>query len=101
MNHSNIKPGRVSAAAALALACCAMLGLGGCAGPTQVDRQFGQSLKQVLAKQVIYPEAGRNRDPVSGIDGQAAAGAYATYQKSFVAPEPQTNALTIGIGGKQ
>ncbi|RJG17811.1 hypothetical protein [Massilia cavernae] len=75
----------------LALAAC----LAGCAH----ERPVGASVSLAMAQQVIDPLAGSNRDPVKGIDGQAAKSSYDAYQKSYRSPQPQPNVFTIGIGG--
>lgn len=85
----------------LAVALCAVTACAGCATSPQLDRQFGASVAALRAQQVLHPQAGQNRDPVSGIDGQAAAAAYDNYQKSFSAPAPQNGAFTIGVGARQ
>ncbi|NVI83391.1 pilus assembly protein [Janthinobacterium sp. BJB401] len=76
----------------------AALAASGCAATPNLDRQFGHSVAQLRARQVLPPQAGANRDPVAGIDGKAAQAAYAAYQKSFAAPAPQGAAFTIGVG---
>lgn len=73
-----------------------MLVLNGCALSPRVDRQFGSSVHQALVQQTVNPQAGANRSPVNGLDGQAAAAVYENYQKSFRAPEAQTGSLTTG-----
>ena len=68
-----------------ALAVCALLSA--CAATTpDWDRHFGETIHTALASQIINPEAARNADPVSGIDGAAAHAALQNYQKSFAAP---------------
>jgi hypothetical protein len=47
---------------------------------------------------VINPQAGLNRDPVTGLDGKAAVAGYNAYQKSFSAPVPQSGGMTISLG---
>ncbi len=88
------------------LPCAALLSLlllAGCAATTTpvLDSHFGESVALLKAQQIMYPDAYRNMDPVSGIDGKAGASAYQRYQKSFAAPEPQPNVFTIGVGGRQ
>lgn len=78
----------------------AALAASGCAATPNLDRQFGHSVAQLRARQVLAPQAGANRDPVAGIDGKAAQAAHAAYQKSFAAPAPQGAALTIGVGAR-
>ncbi len=69
----------------------------GCTTTPHFDRNFGRSVDLLRAQQVINPQAGLNRDPVTG---PAVAG-YNAYQKSFSAPVPQSSTLTIGVGGRQ
>jgi hypothetical protein len=78
--------------------------LSACAGPVvdttpQWDASFGVNTRIALAQQVIHPEAGRNRDPVSGMDGRAARSVYERYQKSYTEPAPQPSTFTIGVSG--
>lgn len=71
-----------------ALACAALLSA--CASTTPVlDANFGNAVRAARAAQTLNPNASANRDPVLGIDGQAAASAQDRYQESFKAP-PQT-----------
>ena len=82
-------------------ACAALLlTVAGCTSTTpNLDRHFGDGLNLAKAQQTLNPQAGRNLDPVSGIDGKAAKSAYDEYQKSYRMPVLQPNAFTIGIGG--
>ena len=86
------------------LPCAALISLlAGCAATTTpvLDSHFGESVALLKAQQIMYPDAYRNTNPVSGMDGKAGASAYQRYQKSFAAPEPQPNVFTIGVGGRQ
>ncbi len=78
-----------------------MILLAGCAeSPVhtrELDTRFGDAVRQARARQTLNPEASRNTDPVSGIDGVAAQHAIEEYQKSFREPPPSFNVL--GIGG--
>ncbi|WP_332853404.1 hypothetical protein [Duganella sp. S19_KUP01_CR8] len=65
----------------------------------QWDRHFGDVARVTLAQQVIDPDAGRNRDPVAGMDGRAAHSAFVRYQKASSDPAPQPSAFTIGVSG--
>lgn len=75
------------------------LWLGACAVPATpaYDAKFGEAVRQAVALQTLNPEAGRNADPVTGIDGQAGKAAIDRYQQSFRAP-PQTFEV-FDIGG--
>ena len=86
------------------LPCAVLISLlAGCAATTTpvLDSHFGESVTLLKAQQIMYPDAYRNMDPVSGMDGKSGASAYQRYQKSFSAPEPQTNVFAIGVGGRQ
>ena len=84
----------------MALTAALTLLLAGCAQQTpRLDARMEQSVRLLNVQQVRFPAAGRDAAPVDGIDGRAGASAYAQYQKSFQAPEPQPQAFTIGIGG--
>lgn len=63
----------------------------------EVDARFGDAVRQARARQTIDPEAGKNTDPVAGIDGEAARATMTEYYKSFKEPPPTFNIL--GIGG--
>ena len=56
---------------------------------TMLDRNWGTSLKEVKRSQILYPEAGKNPDPVVGLDGQAAAASMESYRKGFIKKEKQ------------
>lgn len=76
--------------------------LAGCAPTTPGwDAAFGESVRIATARQIIDPDASRNADPVSGIDGRAAKEAMTRYQKSFAEKEPQQNVFTINVGGNR
>ena len=82
-------------AAAILLTCVA------CSTPTpMIDKHFGEAVSLINAQQILHPGAGANPNPVAGIDGVAGKSAYDQYQKSFREPTPQSNAFTIGVGGK-
>lgn len=63
-----------------------------------LESQMGNSVTLLRAQQIMNPEASRNTDPASGINGKEAQSAYGQYQKSFHSPELQGGAFTIGIG---
>lgn len=66
----------MAAGPALLLSACA-------ATSPQADARFGLSLRATLAAQVAHPDAGRNANPVDGIDGRAARAAQESYEHSF------------------
>ena len=73
--------------------------LAGCLTSTpHWDATFGDSVNQIKEMQTLNPQATATTDPVAGIDGNAAAAAQKSYAKSFTAPPPPANSLTIGVG---
>ncbi len=77
----------------------AVVVLTGCAGADtpRLDARFGEAVRAARAQQTVDPEASRNADPVSGIDGVAAKQAMDRYRDSFKRP-PETFSV-INIGG--
>jgi hypothetical protein len=76
------------------------LALGGCATPTPyLDQHFGLAVNTAKAQQTLNPEASRNPDPVTGMDGIAADNSVDEYHKSFKAPPPTFPVINIGVGG--
>ena len=63
------------------------------------DRHFGEIARVALAQQVVNADAGRNGDPVAGMDGRAANAVFERYQKASSNPAPQPAAFTIGVSG--
>lgn len=58
--------------------------LSACAGPARQDEaSYGRSVRATLATQILHPEAVRNANPVSGMDGAAALSAHQKYERSF------------------
>lgn len=71
--------------------------LTGCVSPTpMLDEHFGDAVRAAKEQQILNPDAGRNTDPVAGLDGPAAKEAVDRYQDSFKAPPPVTNVINIG-----
>jgi hypothetical protein len=60
------------------------------------DARFGDAVRQAKALQTLDPEAGRNADPVTGIDGQAGKSAIDRYQESFRTPPQTFDVFNIG-----
>jgi hypothetical protein len=48
-----------------------------------VERNWGRSLESMRYMQMVDPEAGKNLDPVEGLDGNASENTVNKYQKSF------------------
>ena len=77
---------------------CAAALVSGCASHTpHLDRQFGSAARAAAQQQVLNP-ATPTTPLITGMDGKAAKSAYDNYQKSYKDPQPQTGALSIGVG---
>jgi hypothetical protein len=75
------------------------LSLAGCLTSTpQWDAHFGETVQQLSASQVLNPEAGSNSDPVTGVDGGAAAATMFRYDKSFSQPAVISSPYGVGLG---
>ena len=79
-----------------------VVALSGCAVSTtpKTDARLGEALTVMRAQQTLNPEASRNTDPVTGLDGKAAKGALDNYRDSFRQPPVEAASfLSIGVGG--
>ncbi|MEA3385795.1 MAG: hypothetical protein U9Q89_05015 [Thermodesulfobacteriota bacterium] len=64
---------------------------------TMLVRNWGTSLEATKQSQILNPEAGKNLDPVVGLDGQAAEASMEKYRKGFKEKQQaQTLEFTIG-----
>ncbi len=56
----------------------------GC-GPreTMLDKNWGSSFESAKQSQILNPEAGKNPDPVVGLDGRAAGNNMEKYRQRF------------------
>lgn len=76
----------------------ALSAFSGCAGPTQLDRNWGKSFESAKSKQILNPEAGQNLDPVDELDGQAAEITLGTYRKSFDRKGSKKQVYNLNLG---
>ncbi|WP_419661472.1 hypothetical protein [Desulfosarcina variabilis] len=63
-----------------------VVGLYGCSGTatgrqTRLNQNWGRSFESALYNQTLNPEAGKNLEPVEGIDGSAAEGIVSDHLK--------------------
>ena len=67
-----------------------------------VDQHYGQAVTAAKDTQTLNPQATRNPNAVSGIDGMAAKETMDRYVDSFKAPPPTMNVINIGgsLGGQ-
>ena len=69
---------------------------GGCTAlHSRVEMDYGNSFKQARSNQILNPEAGKNLNLVSGLDGQVAQIVIENYRKDFEKPSPAAAAFTM------
>jgi hypothetical protein len=69
-----------------------------CAPTTPLlDKQFGDSVRQTRAQQIMNPQAGGDA-PVNGVDGVVARESIGRYRSSFREPIPVPSQMTSGTG---
>ncbi len=77
--------------------------LAGCTATTtpRYDEKFGEAANMAKAQQVINPDASQSRNPVKGIDGQAAKSSMDNYHKAYESPTaaPSGGVGSIGVMG--
>jgi hypothetical protein len=61
----------------------ALLGLAGCYPPSALELDYGNSVRNNIAQQVVNPRAGFEPKPAVGLSPQAAANEMERYDKSF------------------
>ena len=83
------------------LALTLLLGTGCSHVTPNYDARFGDAVRDAKRKMTINPDAGKDGNPVVGMDGRAARESMVQYQKSYKAPPPAVNVINIGgaIGG--
>ncbi len=74
----------------------ALLGLAGCYPPSALEMDYGNSVRNNVAQQVVNPNAGFNPKPAVGLPPQAAAGEMEKYDKSFKAEEKKALEMKMG-----
>ena len=73
----------------LALA-AALLGLVGCFPPSALEMDYGNSVHNNIAQQVVNPKAGFEEKPAVGLPPQAARNTMEQYDKSFKGQEKKS-----------
>ena len=79
----------------------------GCAGlnqekvtlspPSRLEMDYGTSFNLMKFNQIANPEAEKDLEPVTGLDGQAAKATLDRYRKDFEKPA-EAPAYTLSIG---
>ena len=72
-----------------------------CTGPNRVEENYGTSVKVTKFHQMLDPDAEKNLEPVTGMDGKAAQTSIETYRKGFETPaEIPQYIFNMGGNGK-
>ena len=61
----------------------ALLGLAGCFPPSALEMDYGNSVRNNTAQQVVNPQAGFNPKPAVGLSPHAVEGEMGKYDKGF------------------
>lgn len=69
----------------------------GCAGTTELDRNWGRSFDTAKSSQILNPDAQKNLEPVVGLGGGAAEMIMEAYRGSF-APAEGEESYTVNLG---
>ena len=77
----------------------ALLGLTGCYPPSALEMDYGNSIRNNIAQQVVNPQAGFNPKPAVGLPPRAAEGEMRRYDASF-APAEKTKKEDLTIKGE-
>ncbi|MBT2333882.1 hypothetical protein J7E49_08185 [Variovorax paradoxus] len=83
------------------LALTLLLGTGCSHVTPNYDARFGDAVREAKRNMTINPDAGKDGNPVVGMDGRAARESMQQYHESYKAPPPAVNVINIGgaIGG--
>ena len=65
----------------------ALLGLAGCYPPSALEMDYGNSVRNNIAQQVVNPRAGFDPKPAVGLSPRAAEGEMRRYDASFAPVE--------------
>jgi len=84
MDKKTLAPPKTWKRLALGLA---LLGLAGCYPPSALDMDYGNSVRNNIAQQVVNPRAGFKPEPAVGLSPQAAANELEKYDKTFKADD--------------
>lgn len=67
----------------------------------EFDARFGEAVQRSTKRQILDPDAANANAGIDhpGIDGKAGKAVMDRYHKSMVHPQPQPDAMSIGVGG--
>jgi len=67
------------------------------AGPSRLEKDFGRSFELQKVNQIADPDAEKDLEPVTGLDGKASQATIEKYRKEFEKPAPPAP-YVLGIG---
>jgi len=73
----------------------ALLIFSGCARETMLAKNWGNSFESARQSQILNPEAGKNLDPVVGLDSLAAGNNMEKYRQGFKKETSKGMSITI------
>jgi len=76
-----------------------LLLLSGCASKSALEMDYGRSVRNNTAQQVVNPAAGQEASPAVGLAPIAGQNLQERYDKSFKDKEPPSTVLQITTGG--
>jgi hypothetical protein len=82
----------------LLIALSAIFLISACAGPNRLEEDYGTSIKLSKINQILDPDAEKNLEPVTGMDGRAAQINIDRYRKGFEQPA-ETPQYGVNVGG--
>jgi hypothetical protein len=68
-------------------------------GNTELDRNWGKSYETAKYQQILNPEAGKNLEPVVGLDGEVDKIVIDNYRKSFQEQGKKGSSQPMGLIG--
>ena len=80
------------------LALTLLLGTGCSHVTPNYDARFGDAVRDAKKRMTINPDAGKDGNPVAGMDGRSARESMVQYHESYKAPPPAVNVINIGGG---
>jgi hypothetical protein len=73
----------------------ALTWMAGCYPPSALELDYGNSVRNNIAQQVVNPQAALNPVPAVGLSPQAAAEEMKSYDKSFAPEEQKTKSQPL------
>jgi hypothetical protein len=93
MTQFNRQPERTGPLARLLLgllAAALLLSVTACVGPTTLEQDYGRSVHNNIAQQLVNPQAGLDTTPAVGLPPQAASNEMERYTKGFKGEDKKT-----------